>query len=652
MVDLQKASLTTNGQHVTLTMPISKVDIEKRIVSGFATLDNIDRQGDRVTAEASQKAFENFRGNVRLMHQPIPAGKVVNFRTESFFDAGTNKQYNGVYVDAYISKGASDIWEMVLDGTLTGFSIGGNVKDSEPVLDAETKSTIRIIKDYDLVELSLVDSPANQLANIFSIQKDLQGAPIADGIFNKSNIQNVFWCEKDELAYTDENELHSCANCGEELKSIGWIDEITQENITKAVFAMIQKAKDVVTNEDATNKHPNQKKKFKSELKKAWSVVSDHPDCQGYAVVGDSGNLHGCFKTEAEAQAAVTAHNSGHGSDDNNDDSHGEMHMSASLDEDERKHGGRKKEIHKAGDFVQWNHNGKIARGRITKVITNGTIKVPNSDFTISGTEENPVVVIKTYVKDGNVWKPSGTVVGHRMNTLKTWATKVAKSLGVNTGLLPNEVVKKAIEIKSVANQISKGGVEVAENTENTTEEAVEEVTVDEVVEEVVEESETVVEEAPAEELEKSDVVAEDAEAAEAAEEATEEVAEQTSTEDGEATDIEKALNEIKEFVASKLEGSLEKSNESIVAVTNTVAEVTKALTDKIVSIETSNEEINKTLADITNAIASFNGRMEAVEEDTAVKKSGELENSPEKTSTMKKSAWGGRFLSSAEYLN
>jgi hypothetical protein len=43
---------------------------------------------------------------------------------------------------------------------------------------------------------------------------------------------------------------------------------------------------------------------------------------------------------------------------------------------------------------------------------------------------------------------------------------------------------------------------------------------------------------------------------------------------------------------------------------------------------------------------------MEAVEEDTAVKKSGELENSPEKTTTMKKSTWGGRFLGSAEYLN
>ena len=439
MVDLQKASLTTNGQQVTLTMPISKVDVEKRIVSGFATLDNVDRQGDRVTAEASQKAFENFRGNVRLMHQPIPAGKVVNFRTESFFDAGTNKQYNGVYVDAYISKGATDIWEMVLDGTLTGFSIGGNVKDSEPVLDAESQSTVRIIKDYDLVELSLVDSPANQLANIFSIQKDLQGGSIADGIFNKSNIQNVFWCETDELAYTDENEAHACANCGDDLKSIGWIDEVTQENVAKAVFAMIEKAQNVVTNEDTPNKYADQKKKFKSDL--------------------DSKK-----KEDKEMNKAS----------------------------------------YSVGDFVQWNSSGGTARGKITRVVNNGKINVPNSSVTVTGTPDDPAVVITVYRKEGNSWKPTDTKVGHKMKTLRSWAAKVAKSVGVNIGLLPNEVVKKAIETQSVANQIIKGGVEVAENIETTTD-VVEEVVVDEVIEEV----EAVEAEDSVETVEKSDVAEE-----------------------------------------------------------------------------------------------------------------------------------------------
>jgi hypothetical protein len=352
---------------------------------------------------------------------------------------------------------------------------------------------------------------------------------------------------------------------------------------------MIEKAQNVVTNEETANKYPDQKKKFKSDLE-----TKKKKDKEMY------------------------------------------------------------KGSYSVGDFVQWGSSGGTARGKITRVVNNGKINVPNSSVTISGTPEDPAVVITVYRKEGNSWKPTNTKVGHKMKTLRSWTAKVVKTLGTNIGLLPNEVVKKAIETQSVANQIIKGGVEVAENTEDTTVETVEEeVTVDEVVEDVeVSEGTEVSEEAPAEELAKSDEVSEDAEVADAAEEVTEEVTEEPSTEDGEATDIEKALNEIKDFVASTLEGSVAKNNETMTAVTSTVAEVTKALTDKISTIESNNENLNKALADITNAIASINGRMEAVEEDTAVKKSGELENSPEKATTMTKSAWGGRFLGSAEYLN
>jgi hypothetical protein len=570
MVDLQKASLTTNGNQVTLTMPISKVDVEKRIVSGFATLDNIDRQGDRVTAEASRKAFENFRGNVRLMHQPIPAGKVVNFRTETFFDPNTNKQYSGVYVDTYVSKGAQEVWEMVLDGTLTGFSIGGNVKDSESVLDGESKNSVRIIKDYDLVELSLVDSPANHLANIFSIQKTDSG-DIATGIFNKSNIQNVFWCEVDELAYVDENESHKCANCDSDLTSIGWIDEVSKEDIAKAVFSLIQKSNDnVLTNEETPNKYPEQNE-LEDELLKAK---------------------------------------------------------------------------YKVGDFVQWNSSGGTARGKVTRVVTNGTIKVPNSDFTITGTQENPAVAIRVYQKDGNSWKPSDTTVGHRMNTLRSWATKVAKSLGVTTGLLPSEVVKMAVDLESVAYQQNEGGVEVAENTEvvETNEDIIksDEAAEDVVVDEVVEESAEIAEEAPAEEAPVAEAPTE-----ESVEKSDSENVEATvaSTDNGEVTDMAKALDEIKNFISETISTNTATNTNAINEVATSVAEVTKALADK-------NEELNKALADVKSTLENLNSRVDSVESDTAVKKSGELENAPEQTTVLRKSVWGGRFLGSAEYLN
>ena len=115
-------------------------------MSGFATLDNVDRQGDLVLSDASTAAFEKFRGNLREMHQIIPVGKVLSFTPEELYGPETAKMYSGVYVTAYVSTGAQDTWEKVLDGTLSGFSIGGAIDDSETFYDPELEKSIRIIK--------------------------------------------------------------------------------------------------------------------------------------------------------------------------------------------------------------------------------------------------------------------------------------------------------------------------------------------------------------------------------------------------------------------------------------------------------------------------------------------------------------------------
>ena len=592
-----------NGNNVNLTMPISKIDEEKRIVSGFATLDNIDKQGDRVLPEASEKAFANFRGNVRLMHQPIPAGKVVSFRSDTFFDPETSKQYTGVFVDAYVSKGAQDIWEMVLDGTLTGFSIGGAIKDTDNELDEESNRTVRVIKEYDLVELSLVDSPANQFANIFSIQKTIDG-DVVDGMFSKSNIQNVFWCETEEMAYLSNEEKYSCASCSSELSSIGWIDEITKANVEQAMSKIIEMHKAVnpgtITSDDVPKKYPKQNRRF------------------------------------SDIQAESKSVHNGQG------------------DEDERKDK-KKKEMHKAsfstGDFVQWNSSGGTARGKVTRVVTNGKIRVPNSSVTITGTPEEPAVAIRVYEKDGDSWKPSKTVVGHKMSTLRAWTVKVLKSIGVQPEVsLPNTVVNKANDEQSVATQINEGGVDMTENNEVAEDAAVEEIV--EVEEEVVVDEIVEAEEAPVEEeIAKSDEVEVAEETVETSAD-TEESADDASTDNGEATDLEKTLSEIKDFVGEALTKSSETNAAAVDGVVNTVAEVTKALTDKLVENDSRFEEINKGLADIVAAVQTINGRLESVESDTAVKKSGELEGSTETTIQKSDSVWGGRFLSSSQYLN
>ena len=69
----------------------------------------------------------------------------------------------------------------------------------------------------------------------------------------------------------------------------------------------------------------------------------------------------------------------------------------------------------RVGQMVSWNSSGGRAQGKVTRIIRSGSYNVPNSDFVIDATEENPAVVITLY-RDG---KPTDTTVAHRMSTLR-----------------------------------------------------------------------------------------------------------------------------------------------------------------------------------------------------------------------------------------
>jgi hypothetical protein len=242
---IAKAYWNTDGDAVRLSMPFSKSDREKRIVSGFATLDNVDKQSDIVTAEASVNAFKRFRGNIREMHQPSAIGKMVNFKEEKYFDPETQKFYRGVYVSAYVSKGAQDAWEKVLDGTYTGFSIGGKMLNWDDAYDEKMESEVRVIKEYDLVELSLVDSPANQFASILSVEK-VDGIDILKGIDADTVIENVFWDSQSDLVLLSDNEAELSPTTGEPMQNIGFVEKNDNEKKEMVKF-LIDSAKGINT---------------------------------------------------------------------------------------------------------------------------------------------------------------------------------------------------------------------------------------------------------------------------------------------------------------------------------------------------------------------------------------------------------------------
>jgi hypothetical protein len=246
VMNMFKAHWTTQGENVRLSMPFSKVDAERRIVSGFATLDNIDKQADIVTTEASMKAFSKFRGNIREMHQPSAVGKMVSFKEDKYFDPETKKFYSGVFVSAYISKGAQDAWEKVVDGTYTGFSIGGKMNKWDDGYDEKSDSPIRIIKEYDLVELSLVDNPANQFANIVSIEKNTDGENILTGSATNIVVENVFWDSESGLVMVSENEFELSPRTGNPMQNIGFVEKNDDEKNDLIKF-LVDSAKGINT---------------------------------------------------------------------------------------------------------------------------------------------------------------------------------------------------------------------------------------------------------------------------------------------------------------------------------------------------------------------------------------------------------------------
>jgi HK97 family phage prohead protease len=70
------------------------------------------------------------------------------------------------------------------------------------------------------------------------------------------------------------------------------------------------------------------------------------------------------------------------------------------------------------GSFVSWDSSGGTARGKIERVVREGALNVPETDFTINAEEGDPAVLIRIYreLRDGYV--ATDTLVGHKASTL------------------------------------------------------------------------------------------------------------------------------------------------------------------------------------------------------------------------------------------
>lgn len=175
-----------------ITIPLTKVDEEKRLVYGTAALEQVDKSNEIFDYAGSKPLFEKWSGdqhlssagksygNVREMHEKSAAGKITE--PLGFDDVAKTITVCAKVVD----DGA---WQKVLEGVYTGFSIGG----------AYTKrwadETIKTAKRYIAApnEISLVDNPCMPGATFEFIKSaggtEKRGFAPAVGTFEKDEAQ-------------------------------------------------------------------------------------------------------------------------------------------------------------------------------------------------------------------------------------------------------------------------------------------------------------------------------------------------------------------------------------------------------------------------------------------------------------------------------
>ena len=128
-------------------------------IEGYANTTTKDRVGDVIPMTAWSKALDNYLKNpIILAHHnhSAPIGRMMEHTVSE----------KGLWIKARISSAAGEVFKLIKDGVLTAFSVGFVVKDA--TYDAVTD--LFIIKDLELLEISVVSVPANQ-DSIFSLSK-------------------------------------------------------------------------------------------------------------------------------------------------------------------------------------------------------------------------------------------------------------------------------------------------------------------------------------------------------------------------------------------------------------------------------------------------------------------------------------------------
>lgn len=211
-------------------------------IAGYANTSAKDRVGDIVLPQAWAKGIENYRKNPVLLYQhdhTKPIGRADAVRVDK----------KGIFIEASVSNAAEKlhgVQTLIKDGALKSFSVGFRVKDA----DYDKASDTFLIKDVELLEISVVSVPANQ-DSLFSIRKSFEDDQSYED-FKKNYISSVVEKESEELTEDASINLEAAITEGDHSLS----DETTLDTIKNIATVEKEDDEDSGTYEDPSTPIP------------------------------------------------------------------------------------------------------------------------------------------------------------------------------------------------------------------------------------------------------------------------------------------------------------------------------------------------------------------------------------------------------------
>ena len=162
-----------------IIVPFTK-DMDKkgslRLFGGIASSTSIDRDNERMDKSVLKKIANGLEGATVFFNHNIK-GLGVGIVSKS------EETGNKVHIEVVptIAKGMEDVVTQIGEGILKSFSIGGKILNLEVEYDKNLQKDIKVIKDVEIYEVSVVGIPANKDASILSyIAKSFKGADMND----------------------------------------------------------------------------------------------------------------------------------------------------------------------------------------------------------------------------------------------------------------------------------------------------------------------------------------------------------------------------------------------------------------------------------------------------------------------------------------